>query len=198
MNGYRESFGGYVWHSCFWVGWKQWLWVGCLSLLLVACGGQTPSSIVDTALRYQAARGTPTQPTLVGNDLLNRYTAIRKISIRSERPLNLAVADGETFQGYRVQGTYTLEVHPPGQRQYSLKGQAFELTLAQLMDTEGNVRTWALAYPTSVDSSDRPKQWTLVDFLPPAPELPTSDIGPQKGLRGSSPTSGKTSEVQDT
>ncbi|MGK7912743.1 MAG: hypothetical protein AB4050_14895 [Synechococcus sp.] len=140
-----------------------------MGLGLVACGASAPHSVVDSALQFEIAHATDTANTLVGIELLEEWSQVRSVKVRTQRPTDLQV-DGESYPGIEVSGTYTLAIRTPNQRSRYKRIEPFTLTLIPEIEPETGRERWLLAQPQPSATNTSISEWTLVDFLP-TPEL---------------------------
>jgi hypothetical protein len=129
---------------------------------LWGCGVKTPKSIVQQALSYEIAHPAASRQALVGADVLPSYSQIKSLQLKQEKRLSLRLADAAKVPGVHIQGTYTLSVAPPGDRRpYTRSQEPFQLTLAQISDTDPET-AWVLAY----SQPGAQPLWTTIAFLP--------------------------------
>ncbi|MGK7905765.1 MAG: hypothetical protein AB4040_00845 [Synechococcus sp.] len=163
---------------------------GLLLLLMVgvsACGENAPKSVVETALQYEMARAGDIPNTLVGHELLNSWTTIRAVKVQSQKHIRIA-ADGETYSGVDVRGTYRLAVRPPNRKSRYQRTNPFVMTLARRVDPESELDRWLLAHPSPPTSSEEGFTWRLVDFLPqPDPQLDPQPPSPNSSQQADQP-----------
>ncbi|WP_017327871.1 hypothetical protein [Synechococcus sp. PCC 7336] len=180
---------------------RQWLTQVVLVLLvgavLVACGGNAPTSVVAEALRYDIAHLEGAEGLLVGHELLEQWTEVQDIEVRSQHFVRLPTVREEIYPGYDISGSYTLAVRLPYRKtRYKRRGEPFQLTLAQLQNDTDDRPIWRLAYPQS-QQGDRPV-WQLVEFRPEVPLPVESELTEENRLSDStdsdSTDSGETEE----
>ncbi len=137
-----------------------------LCSLLVACGGETPRSVVEQALEYQITHPLSARQGLLGIEQLQAQISLSRVRVTQDQTLILPGEQGHSWAGHHLEGTYTLRVNPEEGRRFFRRKEPFQLTLAQIGEEE---KTWVLAYPKSgsLDS----ETWTTLEFLPrpPAP-----------------------------
>lgn len=151
----------------------KWIVRSCLLLLLLvgisACGDSAPRTVIEDALRYEITHLAEADNRLVGYELLDRWTRIRSVKVRSQKSIAVS-ADGKKYPALSVRGTYSLAVRLPDRRSRYNRTEPFSLTLARIEASESDLDRWVLAR-ASGDSGDRKQlDWELVEFLP-LPEL---------------------------
>lgn len=145
--------------------------LGILILLVwslgVACGGDTPRSVVEQALEYQIAHPIGVGQEVLGLAALQEQVDLTGVKIKTDRPLTLPGEQGP-LAARHLEGTYTLRVDPEGERRYFRRQQPFQLTLAEREEEP----IWVLATPSSGVSGSG-TAWTTLEFLP-AVESPSA------------------------
>ena len=161
---------------------SNWLVRSCLILVLllgtVACGASVPRTVVQDALQFEIAHAKESANTLVGVELLERWSQLRSVNVQAQSSVTVP-AEAETYPGIEVRGTYTLDIRTPDRKSRYTRTEPFALTLVHVVEPEAEIDRWLLAQPPNITPNSKERDWTLVDVVS-APEVsPSSTVTPE-------------------